>query len=160
MPEISQEKTLSERILDHSEGLLGAIIAAFVVIAVTKICPPFLEKVLPEISRTVLLVVILLVALIGFVELLCILQYRRQLKKLRGELERKLTPSLGVLWDKDKHPYCPSCKSLLAIYKSASPHPPGADLRCLQCDKSVNLYDNEANLLTLKEAQNRLNLVP
>jgi hypothetical protein len=66
--------------------------------------------------------------------------------------ERQLTGHIGILWDKDKNPYCPACETLLGGYAFYEEKPA---LRCVKCEKAVFLFDDgsEIKTLTLDEAR-------
>jgi hypothetical protein len=89
-----------------------------------------------------------------------ILYLHKERKKLREEIESEHTPKFGVYWDKALNPHCPSCKNLLAL-STRHEHDWGygvlkPKLDCLHCDKSVSLYDDNGNEMTMADAKGQL----
>jgi len=60
----------------------------------------------------------------------------------------------GVLWDENKEPYCPACKTLLS--QSVSDFAKNVQLECIKCEESLSLVDNGKEI-SLEEARALLN---
>ena len=69
---------------------------------------------------------------------------------------KNLKPKLGVLWDKDKEPYCPFHKTPLARHKVSINGKTETALNCPKCNKTLPLIDDNANRLSLTEARKLL----
>jgi hypothetical protein len=83
-----------------------------------------------------------------------------KMKKTQPTLEAlpsgRLIPKFGVLWDKNKEPYCPFCEKLLSLSQRINNGESIILLRCLECQQMPDIMDDNANLLSLKEAKSRL----
>ena len=55
----------------------------------------------------------------------------------------------GVYWDREKNPYCPSCKSPLSGY---SEYHEGNGFMCSQCDKIILLMAKDGSNLPYRQA--------
>jgi len=64
----------------------------------------------------------------------------------------KLIPKFGVLWDKNKEAYCPSCKIPLSEYNEQEHGPPIYEFICMGCGVDIRLTNFE-NPISLKNAQ-------
>lgn len=69
---------------------------------------------------------------------------------------KNLKPKLGVLWDKDKEPYCPFHRTPLARHKMRINGKTETALNCPKCNKTLPLIDDNANRLSLTEARKLL----
>ena len=70
---------------------------------------------------------------------------------LYSKLRKKFIPKCGVLWDRNKEPYCPSCKTLLAFVDIYSPSI--YEATCSGCDKRLRLIDDEGKYISMREAK-------
>lgn len=69
---------------------------------------------------------------------------------------KQLTPKCGILWDRNKEPYCPACEKPLSEYHfSYIPADPYYEFTCIQCDKNIRLMHN-SKPISLEEAQKLL----
>jgi hypothetical protein len=67
----------------------------------------------------------------------------------------KLAPKFGVLWDKNKEPYCPSCSQPLAKYiGNHTKYRP--NLWCNKCDKELSLVTDDGERINIIEAKKLL----
>lgn len=64
----------------------------------------------------------------------------------------KLIPKCGILWDKNKEPYCTACEKPLSEYYFSDPY---YGFRCIQCDKDIRLM-HDTKPISLPEAQKLL----
>lgn len=70
--------------------------------------------------------------------------------------KRKLFPKFGVLWDKNKEAYCPSCEIVLSEYNDNERHDnPIYEFRCIKCNSYIQLM-NLGKSISLLEAQKLL----
>gem|GEM_PF-6458563 len=72
---------------------------------------------------------------------------------LRKKLNDKLVSCCGVYWDKNLNVYCPSCQKLLGNYAYYNNKPA---FRCINCNKVINLSDEEKRFMTLDEAKEKV----
>ena len=68
----------------------------------------------------------------------------------------KLSPKFGVLWDNNKEPYCPSCKTLLSQSVIDFDFDKKIRLECMKCDDFLSLVNNGKEI-SLEEARALLN---
>lgn len=106
------------------------------------IIPKIFQYLIPNVSKEAILKIGTLAILLFFLSTaLSIILYCK--------LKNKLKPNFGVHWDKDKEPYCPTCKNLLSKYyfnkKTA--------LKCNACKEiTIKLFDDNGKELSLDEA--------
>lgn len=70
----------------------------------------------------------------------------------------KLFPKFGLLWDRRKEPYCPSCRNPLSQYLKCRFSNEGVAEKvfwCVKCDKYIYLTHN-ADVIELDEAKKML----
>jgi len=70
-------------------------------------------------------------------------------------IRKNLKPRFGVLWDKNKEPYCPIHEKPFTRYQ-VKLEKIETGLRCNKCDKTVKLINNEGKRITLVEAKKLL----
>lgn len=122
-------------------------IFSILIIVLISIYDPFTKILQKYISFSILIVLLLVL----FVALILSLIYIIYLKK---KLKPSLIKSLGVYWDEELNPYCPSCKTLLsnyAYYGNGSKHHPG--MKCIACDKLIQFSDESKIFYELGEAR-------
>jgi len=147
-------KITEELKIGTTKELLAILVPALVTMLVTvwiSIQDPLADIVLEKVPRSVLvllpIVMLLLLALAG----LYIFHLRRKLKP-------KLRIALGVYWDRELNPYCPSCQKLLGNYafypaglKKGSP-----GFKCVSCKEIIRLSGDEKIFMTFDEARDYL----
>lgn len=126
-------------------GLTGLIIGSLY----SEIIPIVSQKVLEEVSKLVLLRLLLLATILcgisWFLSLAIYLKYRR-----------KMIPKAGVLWDKKKEAYCPSCEIPLSEYwEDPSSSSPTYEFTCMKCNSHIRL-SHEGKPLPMKDVQKLL----
>jgi hypothetical protein len=126
-------------------GVLGILIGSLY----SDVIPIVLPIVIQELPKTVLLkmlsVAILLFSLSILASLFIYFQYKP-----------KLITKFGVLWDKNKEAYCPSCQTPLSEgthFNSAADN--YYYFKCFKCKIPIRLKHNGKNIL-LDEAQKLL----
>ena len=72
--------------------------------------------------------------------------------KIRNNLKTKF----GVLWDKNKQPYCPIHEKPLSRHKVRSHGKIVTGLGCPECSKHFHLMTDEGKRLTLEDAKKKL----
>lgn len=109
-----------------------------------KLLSPDLQKVYDKIpiltiATTVLLLYLLMIA--SYIVLF--IKYKT-----------KLFPKFGVLWDKNKEPYCPSCRNPISrfIFDKKT------NLQCIKCNHSLWLVSDNGTDISLEGAINLLKL--
>ena len=70
-------------------------------------------------------------------------------------IRKTLKPRFGILWDKDKEPYCPIHEKPLSRHKLKKNGKTVTGLECRKCTTSFHAIDN-GEILTLEEAQKKL----
>ena len=94
---------------------------------------------------------------IGFVLIIVILNIWLNLYlKQRIKNKIKLRPKFGVLWDRNKEPYCPICENPLARYKVRLSGKTETGFNCANCDKRFSLITDEGKRITVIEAKKLL----
>ena len=140
------EKIVIETTSNLIKSLVVVCLTAFGVILVTVYNP------LTEILNTIVPKATLLLLLLSLILLLLLsVSYIVYLNK---KLKNKLRQALGVYWDKEFNPYCPSCKNLLgnyAFYTAGTKMRPG--FKCISCSDVVRMSDGENMFLALEEAK-------
>jgi uncharacterized protein YbaR (Trm112 family) len=71
-------------------------------------------------------------------------------------VHKKLKPKLGVLWDKDKEPYCPIHEKPLARHKTKQNGQIVTSLDCKKCNQTYPLITDDCSRLTLEDAKKLL----
>jgi len=104
--------------------------------------PSFLQAIsTTDPAKPLRLILVLGICLLAFVTFSFLLI----LKLIR---KPKLKPRFGVYWDKEKNPYCPICKKLIATsYHDGKPLDPY--FICLKCDIIIRLRDERGNQMPL-----------
>jgi hypothetical protein len=157
---------LKEKAQDHLiSGVFGLITLLFLIIW-AAVPSEIWDKVPSAVPRKVLFALLGLALIAICLEAAYIFSLRKERKSLKENLETKLFFKFGALWDKDKTPYCPSCKNplpqslkgpyiaVVGSWSSVTPAKPV--LECVQCNKTVTLIDDEGNTLLLKDAKEQL----
>lgn len=73
------------------------------------------------------------------------------------KIRKNLTPKFGILWDKNKEPYCPIHEKPLSRHKVKMNGKIVAGLDCRKCNKeSFHIITDEGETLTLEEAKKQL----
>ncbi|MFQ5714169.1 MAG: hypothetical protein ACE5GU_09065 [Candidatus Scalinduaceae bacterium] len=121
--------------------LLGTIASFCGIYAFCYIyCLETIDKLSP--STILLLLVVLLLCLVILIEFSYPFNKNINLK-----------PKFGVLWDENKEPYCPACKTLLS--QSVSEFFKNVQLECIKCEESLSLINNDKEI-SLEEAKSLL----
>ena len=94
---------------------------------------------------------IILLKILTLATILCILLIALSVS-LYLRLKTKLIPKFGVLWDKNKEAYCPSCKIPLFEYNEQENGPPIYEFTCIGCNSDIRLT-NFGEPISLKDAQ-------
>jgi len=71
------------------------------------------------------------------------------------KIRKNLRPKFGILWDKDKEPYCPIHEKPLSRHKVKMSGKITTGLDCRKCNKSFHIID-DGRTLPLEEARNQL----
>lgn len=135
----SSESNVSSRLRKYILETATVSVTMILLGVVKEFFPLILEKVIPELSKRSLLGLAALATIVALFELVCILYLLRQ---------AKLTPRFGVYWDKKLNPYCPACKTPLAMSKVSSM------LLCFRCKEQVGIVSGTP--ITLEEARKRM----
>lgn len=130
-------------------GILAILGFAFGAIY-SEITPIFLQTILQPISKLLLLKLFFAATLIVF--LLFVLSCYFYLKS-----RTKLIPKCGVLWSKEKDPYCPACQIPMSEYSIHNSSPNDIyQMSCKKCGAYIRLMHNGKNI-SLEDAQKLLN---
>jgi len=71
--------------------------------------------------------------------------------------KKKLIPKCGVLWDKNKEPYCPACEIPMSEYYVSNSQPNEMyEITCIKCNAHIRLMHNGQHI-SLQNAQKLLN---
>ena len=69
------------------------------------------------------------------------------------KMRKNFRPRFGLLWDKDKEPYCPIHEKPLTRHKVQINGKIEAGLHCIKCNKSIPPITDTGARLTLSEAK-------
>lgn len=133
---------MKSRILEIIGITIGAIASA-IVIWVGYPIQGYLEQ-LPVHLLTRIMVLLLIWSIL-------LLAYVIYLKR-----KHRLTPKIGVLWDKNKEPYCPIHEKPLSRHKVKSSGKIVTGLDCRKCKESHHLMTDDGKLLSLEEAKKQV----
>jgi hypothetical protein len=142
--ETIKENTI-QLILSGLFAILGFLIGSIYSEAFQTILPTVLQ----EMSKTLILKM-LLVAII-----ICVLLIALSFA-IYFHFKTKLIPKFGVVWDKNKEPYCPTCEKPLAKHLAKFEDNIIAGIDCVKCKKSFTLLTDEGGRITLIEAKQLL----
>jgi hypothetical protein len=72
------------------------------------------------------------------------------------KIHKKLYPKFGVLWDKNKEPYCPIHEKPLSRHKTSIGGKTIVRLHCVKCKETLPLMADDTTTLTLEEVKKLL----
>ena len=140
------EKIVIETSSNSIKSLVVICLSALSVVLIS-VYNPLAEIYFSKVPKSILLLLPLSLLLLLILSVSYIVYLR---KKLRIELKQ----ALGVYWDRDLNPYCPSCKKLLsnyAYYEAGRKHLPG--FKRINCKDVVRLSEGEKMFLSIEEAR-------
>lgn len=109
-----------------------------------EVLPIILPSLIEQLPKTLLLKIL---SVLSVAILLLILVSIALYLKLR----KKLISQFGILWDKNKEPYCPACEIILSEYHEQNA-PPIYEFRCIKCNAHIRLM-NFGKSISLSDAQ-------
>ena len=136
-----------KQILFPLSGAYGMLILSIYYDLVPIIFPKIVQKLPPILLMKFLLSAIALSVLMFVVSLFIYLH-----------LKIKLVSKFGVLWDKNKEPYCPVHRIPFARHKTKIGDSPGTGFNCAKCPPNhpYPLITDECKRLTIIEAKKLL----
>ena len=140
------EKIVIETASNSIKSLVVICLSALGVVLVS-VYNPLVDLYFANVPKSILLLLPLSLLLLLILSVSYIFYLR---KKLKVELKQ----ALGVYWDKELNPYCPSCKKLLgnyAYYEAGRKHSPG--YKCINCNDVIRISDGEKMFLGIGEAR-------
>ncbi len=141
----SIKESTTKYLLSIILGVLGLLIGSIY----SDLIPIILPSIIQQLPKTVLLKMLTL-AIILFVLSLA-LSWVTYI-----HLKTKFISKFGVVWDKNKEPYCPACEKPFAKYEANLGGKIQAGLYCAKCNKTLPLITDEGKRLTLIEAKKLL----
>jgi hypothetical protein len=123
------------------------ILSGILYISRWEACISFAKKVndtLPILTIAVTAISFYLILLLFYI-LLCL------------KIRKNLRPKFGVLWDRNKEPYCPIHEKPLSRHKVGMNDKIVAGLNCPECKQSFQIITDSGERLTLEEAKNKFN---
>jgi|ERR1035437_701987 hypothetical protein len=144
------EKVLVEVGSNSIKSIIVIILTALMVL-LAAIYNPLLAVIKKYVPLTILFILLLSLIILLLISFFYILHLRRMLKS-------ELKSALGVYWDKNLNPYCPSCKKYLgnyAMYPTADyKYYPG--FKCISCKDVIRLSDGIDIFMDFEEAKKRI----
>ena len=134
-------------ILSAIFGVLGILIGSLY----SQVIPILLPIIIQELPKPVLLKMLTAAILLFLLSTLAALF-------IYSHYRPKLVPKFGLLWDKNKEPYCPACRNPLSQYLKCQFSDEGTSEKvfwCVKCDKYIYLTYN-GDVIELDEAKKML----
>jgi hypothetical protein len=129
-------------LLTSLSGLFGILLGSIY----SEIVPIILPTLTQQLPITVLLKILSVAIILFFLSVvLTIFVYLNYKPKYKARF--------GILWDKDKQAYCPSCKTLLSNYQPFvhSSVKTSYMYNCIKCDRMIPIND-KGMPITLEDA--------
>ena len=126
-------------------GILGLLVGSIYSDLIPIILPRISQE-LPKVTLLKFLTLAIILVVLSWVLSYIIYIYSKT----------KLIPKFGVVWDKNKEPYCPNCEKPLAKHPAKFEGNVITGVDCVKCKKSFILMTDDGRRITLIEAQKLL----